>query len=91
LGYQILLLVKIFFFFYNRLPELGVKNLEDVYHLEDLKIKALLGPDEAQRWLVARRTLPSDPSDLAELKEKVLIGSAQQAAWKWSNLSKTTL
>lgn len=66
-----------------RLPELGVKNLEDVYKLEDLKIQTLLGPDDAKRWLLARSTLPDDIQKLPVLKEKVLIGSAHQAAWKW--------
>lgn len=67
----------------GRLPELGVKNLEDVYKLEDLKIQTLLSPDDAKRWLLARSTLPDDIQKLPELKEKVLIGSAHQAAWKW--------
>ena len=74
--------------YFIRLPELGVNSLEDVYNLEDLKIKKLLGPDEAQRWFLARRTLPLDPSGLPALKEKVLIDSAQQAAWKWGKKHK---
>jgi len=82
---------KIFCVFSIRLPELGVKNLEDVYILEDFKIKTLLGPDEAKRWLSARRMLPLDPRELPELKEKFLIDSAQQAAWKWGNFKNTNL
>lgn len=60
-----------------------MKNLEDVYKLEDLKIKTILSPEEAKRWLVALHTLPADPNELPELKEKVMIGSVQQASWKW--------
>lgn len=67
-----------------RLPEIGVKSLDEIYGMEDLKIKNLLGPD-AERWLIARQSLLLDPHGLSGLKERVLLDSShrQDEASSW--------
>ena len=67
-----------------------MKSLEDVYSIEDLKLKHILDSNGYERWLTARHTLPVDPLALPEWKKHFLLGfhhSRTQEPSSWAALN----
>ncbi|XP_014210245.1 apoptosis-resistant E3 ubiquitin protein ligase 1 isoform X2 [Copidosoma floridanum] len=74
---------------YQRLMQLEVMSLEDVYWVEDNSVRAALGKDLG-RWIQARQTLPTSKEDLdvlkADLWSNVVKNSHHQDAWTWGGM-----
>jgi hypothetical protein len=72
--------------FYFRLIQLEVASLDDVYWLEDSKVRSLLGKDFVT-WAAARQALPTSKDDLAQLKGElwsaVVKSTQHEDAWTW--------
>ena len=69
-------------FFSSRFKELGVNQLEDIYHLEDDLLKADFGSD-SNNWIKARQALPSFQKDLQEF-EVLLMKQLKPTKSKWN-------
>ncbi|XP_031829321.1 apoptosis-resistant E3 ubiquitin protein ligase 1 isoform X3 [Nomia melanderi] len=72
--------------YYQKLMQMEVMSLEDVYWVEDNAARAALGKD-LPRWIEARQTLPTSKEDLETLKadlwSAVVKNSQHQHAWTW--------
>ncbi|XP_014609312.1 PREDICTED: apoptosis-resistant E3 ubiquitin protein ligase 1 isoform X5 [Polistes canadensis] len=72
--------------YYQKLMQMDVMSLEDVYWVEDTAAQATLGKD-LQRWIQARQALPTSKRDLETLKadlwSAVVKNSQHQDAWTW--------
>lgn len=79
----------IFFFMLDRLVQMEVVSLDDVYWVEDHAARTVLGKD-LSRWTQARQELPTSKEDLATLKadlwSSVVKNSQHQDAWTWGSL-----
>ncbi|XP_012283747.1 apoptosis-resistant E3 ubiquitin protein ligase 1 isoform X1 [Orussus abietinus] len=71
---------------HQKLMQMEVGSLEDVYWVEDNAARAALGKD-LPRWMEARQSLPTSKEDLealkAELWSSVVKNSQHQDAWTW--------
>ncbi|CAB0031725.1 unnamed protein product [Trichogramma brassicae] len=74
---------------YQRLLQMEVLSLEDVYWVEDNAVRVALGKD-LPRWIQARQTLPTSKEDLdvlkADLWSSVVKNSQHQDAWTWGGM-----
>ncbi|OAD62391.1 hypothetical protein WN48_07262 [Eufriesea mexicana] len=74
---------------YQKLMQMEVMSLEDVYWVEDNAARAALGKD-LQRWMQVRQTLPTSKEDLETLKadlwSAVVKNSQHQDAWTWGEM-----
>ncbi|XP_061930085.1 apoptosis-resistant E3 ubiquitin protein ligase 1 isoform X1 [Apis cerana] len=74
---------------YQKLMQMEVMSLEDVYWVEDNAARAALGKD-LPRWTQARQTLPTSKEDLETLKadlwSAVVKNSQHQDAWTWGGM-----
>ncbi|XP_067009797.2 apoptosis-resistant E3 ubiquitin protein ligase 1 [Anabrus simplex] len=74
---------------YQRLIQLEVSSLDDVYWLEDSKARSLLGKDFVA-WNAARQALPTSKDDLAQLKAElwsaVVKSTQHEDAWTWGGM-----
>lgn len=52
---------------------MGVDSLEDIYFLEENKVKNVFSGSDADRWQKARLELPRVQSDLYKLKQTLLL------------------
>ncbi|XP_076173733.1 apoptosis-resistant E3 ubiquitin protein ligase 1 isoform X2 [Ptiloglossa arizonensis] len=75
--------------YYQKLMQMEVMSLEDVYWVEDNAVRPTLGKD-LQRWIQARQTLPTSKEDLETLKadlwSAVVKNSQHQDAWTWGGM-----
>ncbi|XP_011496613.1 PREDICTED: apoptosis-resistant E3 ubiquitin protein ligase 1 [Ceratosolen solmsi marchali] len=75
--------------YYQRLMQMEVVSLEDVYWVEDNLVRTALGED-LPRWVLARQTLPTSKEDLdvlkAELWSSVVKNSQHEDAWTWGGM-----
>ncbi|XP_043667543.1 apoptosis-resistant E3 ubiquitin protein ligase 1 isoform X2 [Vespula pensylvanica] len=75
--------------YYQKLMQMDVMSLEDVYWVEDTAAQATLGKD-LQRWIQARQALPTSKRDLETLKadlwSAVVKNSQHQDAWTWGGM-----
>ncbi|XP_020287983.1 apoptosis-resistant E3 ubiquitin protein ligase 1 [Pseudomyrmex gracilis] len=75
--------------YYQRLMQMEVMSLEDVYWMEDNAVRTALGKD-LPRWKQARQTLPISKEDLETLKadlwSAVVKNSQHQDAWTWGGM-----
>ncbi|XP_033327204.1 apoptosis-resistant E3 ubiquitin protein ligase 1 isoform X3 [Megalopta genalis] len=75
--------------YYQKLMQMEVMSLEDVYWVEDNAARAALGKD-LPRWREARQTLPTSKEDLETLKadlwSAVVKNSQHQHAWTWGGM-----
>ncbi|KAF4518827.1 hypothetical protein B566_EDAN008156 [Ephemera danica] len=75
---------------YQRLAQLEVSALEDVYWLEDSRARPALGKDFLT-WTTARQALPTSKEQLDELKtilwaEVVKASGENQTSWSWGGM-----
>ncbi|KAF3423738.1 hypothetical protein E2986_09352 [Frieseomelitta varia] len=74
---------------YQKLMQMEVMSLEDVYWVEDNAARAALGKD-LPRWTQARQMLPTSKEDLETLKadlwSAVVKNSQHQDAWTWGGM-----
>ncbi|XP_046612589.1 apoptosis-resistant E3 ubiquitin protein ligase 1 isoform X2 [Neodiprion virginianus] len=74
---------------YQKLVQMEVISLEDVYWVEDHAAQAVLGK-ELSKWTQARQELPTSKEDLAVLKadlwSSVVKNSQHQDAWTWGGM-----
>ncbi|CAG5108850.1 Similar to AREL1: Apoptosis-resistant E3 ubiquitin protein ligase 1 (Homo sapiens) [Cotesia congregata] len=75
--------------YYQKLMQMDVLSLEDVYWVEDNEARSTLGKD-LPRWIQARQTLPTSKDDLESLKSdlwsSVVKNSQHQDAWTWGGM-----
>ncbi|XP_039305532.1 apoptosis-resistant E3 ubiquitin protein ligase 1 isoform X1 [Solenopsis invicta] len=75
--------------YYQKLMQMEVMSLEDVYWVEDNAARAALGKD-LPRWTEARQSLPTSKEDLETLKadlwSAVVKNSQHQDAWTWGGM-----
>jgi len=69
-----------------RLAQVDVSSLEDVYWLEDVRARSIVGKDFSI-WTAARQALPTSKDDLENLKadlwSAVVKNSQHEDAWTW--------
>ncbi|XP_034174237.1 apoptosis-resistant E3 ubiquitin protein ligase 1 isoform X1 [Osmia lignaria lignaria] len=74
---------------YQKLMQMEVMSLEDVYWVEENTVRTAFGKD-LQRWNEARQTLPISKEDLETLKadlwSAVVKNSQHQDAWTWGGM-----
>ncbi|XP_023722301.1 apoptosis-resistant E3 ubiquitin protein ligase 1 isoform X3 [Cryptotermes secundus] len=74
---------------YQRLIQLEVASLDDVYWLEDSRARTLLGKDFVT-WSAARQALPTSKDDLAQLKGElwsaVVKSTQHEDVWTWGHV-----
>ncbi|XP_063222883.1 apoptosis-resistant E3 ubiquitin protein ligase 1 isoform X3 [Bacillus rossius redtenbacheri] len=74
---------------YQRLLQVDVASLDDVYWLEDSRARVLLGKDLVS-WAAARQALPTSKDDLALLKadlwSAVVKSTQHEDAWTWGGM-----
>ncbi|KAF7994519.1 hypothetical protein HCN44_003991 [Aphidius gifuensis] len=74
---------------YQKLIQMDVLSLEDVYWVEDNEARNALGKD-LPRWIEARQNLPTSKDDLETLKadlwNSVVKNSQHQDAWTWGGM-----
>ncbi|XP_043274766.1 apoptosis-resistant E3 ubiquitin protein ligase 1 isoform X2 [Venturia canescens] len=74
---------------YQKLMQMEVVSLEDVYGVQDNEVRGVLGKD-LQRWIQARQTLPTSKDILEALKadlwSSVVKNSQHQDAWTWGGM-----
>ncbi|XP_018314585.1 apoptosis-resistant E3 ubiquitin protein ligase 1 isoform X1 [Mycetomoellerius zeteki] len=75
--------------YYQKLMQMEVMSLEDVYWVEDNAARTALGKD-LPRWTQARQMLPTSKEDLETLKadlwSAVVKNSQHQDAWTWGGM-----
>ncbi|KAK0178888.1 hypothetical protein PV327_007731 [Microctonus hyperodae] len=75
--------------YYQKLLQMDVLSLEDVYWVEDNEARSVLGKD-LPRWIQIRQTLPTSKDDLEALKadlwNSVVKNSQHQDAWTWGGM-----
>ncbi|XP_043473097.1 apoptosis-resistant E3 ubiquitin protein ligase 1 isoform X1 [Leptopilina heterotoma] len=75
--------------YYQRIMQMEVVSLEDVYWVEDNAARSALGKD-LPKWVQARQTLPTSKEDLEALKadlwSSVVKNSQHQDAWTWGGM-----
>ncbi|XP_059473505.1 apoptosis-resistant E3 ubiquitin protein ligase 1 isoform X2 [Neocloeon triangulifer] len=73
---------------YQRLAQLEVSALEDVYWLEDSRARPALGKDFLS-WTTARQALPTSKEQLERLKEELwteVVKTDGHASWSWGGM-----
>ncbi|CAB3359356.1 Hypothetical predicted protein [Cloeon dipterum] len=78
---------------YQRLAQLEVSALEDVYWLEDVRARPALGKDFTS-WTTARQALPTSKEQLEALKEELwteVVKTDAHTFWSWGGMMVVSL